>query len=452
MTRILIIGGSDAGISAAIRAREVDPGSEVTVIVADRFPNYSVCGLPFWLSGEVADRDQLAHRTVEGLSDCGITLLLAHRATRLAPRTKRVAAVDEAGRQRMFEYDRLIVATGAVPLRPRITGIDLPGVFFLRTMGDGLALADNLTKTQPRSAFIIGSGYVGVEMADALARRGLEVTLLVRSALLKTLDPALGQVVREECVRNHVDVLDARAVVAIERGTLQRLVVRVAEGRSIDADLVLVAAGTRPDSELASTAGVSLGSGDAIRVNESMETNIPAVYAAGDCAQTLHRLLGKYVYLPLGTTAHRQGRVAGENAAGGSARFAGTIGTQVVKVFDTIIARTGLVEQEAANAGFNPRTAEIESVDHKAYYPGATRMTVRITADDTSRRLLGAQMIGHYRAEIAKRVDVLATAISAKWTVDDLVALDLSYTPPVSSPWDPIQVCAQEWLGVRPKR
>jgi NADPH-dependent 2,4-dienoyl-CoA reductase/sulfur reductase-like enzyme len=217
-------------------------------------------------------------------------------------------------------------------------------------------------------------------------------------------------------------------------------------GDPIRADLILVATGSQPESALAARAGVTTGIQGAIRVSRTMGTNLPDAYAAGDCVETWHRLLGKNVYLPLGTTAHKQGRVAGENAAGGEAKFSGSLGTQVVKVFDLVAARTGLLDWEASEAGFSPRTAELESWDHKVYYPGATPLRVRLTADRTTRVLLGAQILGHYSAEVSKRADVIATAISSQMTVDDLVKLDLSYTPPTGAPWDPIQTCAQEWL------
>ena len=447
MTHLVIIGGSDAGISAALRAREVAPDTDVTVLVADRFPNYSICGLPFYLSGEVPDWKSLAHRQMKELESRGITLRLAHQATEVDPIARSVMVATPGGRRRRFEYDRLIIATGAVPARPSIEGLDLPGVFFLRSMADGFALQQYLADREPQSAAIVGSGYIGMEMADALTRRGLSVTVLARSAVLKTVDPGLGRLVRDELTRNGVKVVDTAPVTAIVNGARGRLAVGNSAGRPIHADLVLVATGSDPASALATSAGVSAGVRGAIRVSRAMETNLPDVWAAGDCVETWHRLLRKNVYLPLGTTAHKQGRIAGENAVGGHAEFSGSLGTQVVKIFDLVAARTGLLEWEASEAGFAPFTAELDSWDHKPYYPGSTTLRIRLTADRTSRTLLGGQILGHYSAEVSKRVDVIASAISNEMTVDDLVQLDLSYTPPTGSPWDPIQMCAQEWLG-----
>lgn len=446
MPHLLIIGGSDAGISAALRAREVNPACEVTVVVADRYPNYSICGLPFWLGGEIADWRDLAHRKAEDIEAQGIRLLLEHTAQALDPAGKTVTVADGGGRSQQIPYDRLVIATGAVPARPPIRGLGQPGVFFLRTMADGFALRDYLVAQSPASAVMVGGGYIGLEMAEALARRGMRVTLVeYLPSVLTTLDPPLGALVGEELNRRGVATATGVAVEAIEqqRG---RLVVTGSVGFRAEADLVLVAASVRPNASLAAAAGVEIGRWGAIRVNRAMETNIPHVYAAGDCAETYHRLLEQDVYLPLGSTAHKQGRVAGENAAGGQATFGGTLGTQVVKVFDLVAARTGLRDGEAHEAGFDPLTVQVEAWDHKVYYPGAHSLHIRVTGDRRTGRLLGAQIVGHRAAEVSKRVDVFAMGLFSRIMVEELSNADLSYTPPLSTPWDAVQVAAQAWV------
>jgi NADPH-dependent 2,4-dienoyl-CoA reductase/sulfur reductase-like enzyme len=210
-------------------------------------------------------------------------------------------------------------------------------------------------------------------------------------------------------------------------------------------DLVLVATGVKPASDLAVSAGVLTGFENAVRVDSFMRTNVPDIYAAGDCAETWHRVPQQYRYLPLGTTSHKQGRIAGENAVGGSKRFAGSVATQVVKVFDLTVARTGLRDHEAKLAGFNPRTVETKTWDHKAYYPVARQITLRVTGDMDSGRLLGAQIIGSLSSEVAKRLDIFAIALFHRMSVEDLSELDLSYAPPLSTPWDPVQLAAHEW-------
>jgi NADPH-dependent 2,4-dienoyl-CoA reductase/sulfur reductase-like enzyme len=443
---LLIIGGSDAGISAVLRARELDASVDMTVVVADAFPNFSICGLPFYLSGEVGDYHNLAHRTAADIEREGIRLLLDHTAQTVDPEKKSVTVVGADGKSRTLSYDKLVLGTGAVSAQPQIEGLDLPGVYPMRWMRDAFAVYAHLTERDPQSAVVIGGGYIGMEMADGLTLRGLDVTVVEYfDTVLTTVDPAFGQVVREELESHGVHVATGTAVQRIE-AQRDKLVVSGAEGLRVEADLIVYATGVRPETALAQTAGVDIGEWGAIRVNRKMETNVDHVYAAGDCVETWHRLLHRYTFMPLGTTAHKQGRVAGENAVGGDAEYAGSLGTQVVKVFDLVVARTGLRDVEASEAGFDPLTVELETWDHKVYYPGAHKMRVRVTGDRETGRLLGAQMIGRRGTEVSKRIDVFATALFHGMAVDALSELDLSYTPPLSSPWDPVQMAAQAWV------
>ena len=445
MTEVLIIGGSDAGISAALRARELDPASDVTVVVADAYPNYSICGLPFFLSGETADWHDLAHRKAHDIEAHGIRLRLDHRARHIDPDTRRVTITDPAGTEHTLPYDELIIGTGAMPIQPTIEGLDLPGVHVLHTMQHSFDVHQRLEAGLVRRAVIIGAGYIGVEMADALTHRGIQVTVVEQlPSVLTTVDPELGADIAAELTAHGVTVATGTKVDRIleKDGRLRVLGDR---GFEEPADLVLVVVGVRPDVELARTAGVELGERGAIRVDRAMRTNVPHVYAAGDCVHTWHHLTRQHTYMPLGTTSHKQGRVAGENAVGGHREYAGSLGTQVVKIFDLVAARTGLREHEAITAGYDPFTIDRTFDDHKAYYPGATRLRIRLTGDRHDGRLLGAQLLGHYGAEVSKRVDIYATALYHHMTIDELTDLDLSYTPPLSSPWDPTQMAALAW-------
>jgi NADPH-dependent 2,4-dienoyl-CoA reductase/sulfur reductase-like enzyme len=447
MKELLIIGGSDAGISAALRAREVDPSWHVRLVVADRFPNYSICGLPFYLSGETPRWEDLAHRTRAEIEGHGIELLLDTVAESIDAAAHRVQVCELSGTVRDLAYDRLIVATGAAPARPPIRGLDARSVFLLHTMADSFALHDHLASRSPKSAIIVGAGYIGLEMADALRHRGLAVTVFdIGTTVLQTVDPELGRLVEAELERHDVTVRMGAPIEAIESDGHQ-LEVRDQQGPRARADMVLVAAGVRPSVALARTAGLALGEHGALRVTPAMESNVADVYAAGDCVETHHRLTAAPTYLPLGTTAHKQGRVAGENAVGGHSRFEGSLGTQVVKVFDLVIGRTGFRDQDARRHGFEPRTVETKAWDHKAYYPGATELRLRVTGDLRTGRLLGAQVLGSYGAEVSKRLDVFATAIFHRMQVGAVEQLDLSYTPPLSSPWDPVQTSCMEWAG-----
>jgi NADPH-dependent 2,4-dienoyl-CoA reductase/sulfur reductase-like enzyme len=439
--RFVIIGGSDAGISAALRAHELNSSAEITVVLADAFPNYSICGLPFYLSGETPDWHQLAHRT--NFED--IELLTNHTAQAFDRYRKCVSAIDEIGREKTIPYDRLLIATGARPVIPSIPGIDLPGVYPLHTMEDSFRVSRYLADRAPRSAVIIGSGYIGLEMADALTHRGVKVTLMGRAkAVLPTVDSALGRIV-EETLRSHGIQVESDCEVhgIVEDGS--RLRVLGSRKVSISAELVLTAVGVQPNAAIGRSAGLATGLKHALRVNRRMETSIPGVYAAGDCVETWHRLRETYTYLPLGTTSHKQGRVAGENAVGGDREFQGSLGTQVVKVFELAIARTGLRDNEARLAGLQPFTTESKHFDHKAYYPGAHELCMSVTGDRSTGKLLGAQVLGHWQSQVAKRIDVFATALYHGMKVEELNDLDLSYTPPLGSPWDAVQMAAQDW-------
>ena len=446
MIRIVVIGGSDAGISAALRAKEICSDAQVSVLVADRFPNYSICGLPFYLSGEVTDWKDLAHRTVPDIEKEGIELLLEHRVQLLDVERKEVVAVDSSGKTVRLPYDRLVIGTGAASVRPPIQDLTLPGVFFLRWMDDAIEVHRWLTDRQPKSVLIVGGGYIGMEMADALAHRGLAATVVEHgSSVLRTVDPDLGELVRAELAQSGVEVVTDVRVEDVRRDGEKVLVAGDRDFRKT-VEMVIVATGVAPETSLARAAGISTGVKGAIRVDRRMQTNVPDVFAAGDCSETYHRVLGRNAYLPLGSTAHKQGRVAGENAAGGGAEFGGTLGTQVVKIFGMVVARTGLRTEEARAAGHDPVSADCETWDHKRYYPGATPMRIRMTGDRQTGRLLGAQVLGRHGAEVSKRVDVLAAALFHEMKIADLVDLDLSYSPPLSSPWDPVQQGAQIWL------
>ena len=450
MTSLVIIGGSDAGISAALRARELDPACDVTLLVADRFPNFSICGIPYLLSGEVTQSNDLAHRKTADIEAQGIRLLLEHRATRLDPATRVVDVQRPDGGSEQLPYDKLLLGTGAVPIQPNLPGIDLPGVFPLRWIGDTLKLAAFLDERRPRTALIIGGGYIGMEMAEALTHRGLDVTVVEATpSVMTTLDPDLGKRVAAELIRHGVEVLTGARIEAIEAHD-EALAVQGTGGLKRQADLVLTVIGARPETTLGAAAAVETGLHGAFKVSRRMETNLPEVYAAGDCVETWHRVTGAPAYLPLGTTSHKQGRIAGENAVGGEREFQGSVGTQSVRLFGLVAARTGLHDADARAAGLNPLSVDSEHWDHKVYYPGAKRMLIRITGergpDGKAGRLLGAQIIGAYGTEVSKRVDIFAAALHQGMNVEDLNDLDLSYTPPLSSPWDPVQMAAQAWV------
>lgn len=445
MKKILIIGGSDAGISAALRIKELDKEAGVTIISDNRFPNYSICGIPFYLGGEVKHYTDLAHRTADELKANGLELMLETRVTAIDAAAKKIIAVDKSGAKIVLGYDKLVLGIGGRSIKPDISGLDQPGVYFMRWIDDCLDFDAYLRKRAPKSAVVVGGGYIGLEMAEALIRRGAAVTLIeFADRVLTTVDPELSAVVKAGLEEKGVRIVTGKTVRAIAPAS-GRLSVSASPDFNVQADCVLVAVGAAPAADLAREAGVLTGQKGAIKVNARLETNLPDIYAGGDCAESLHNITGKPVYIALGTTAHKHGRIIGENICGLNSEYPGTLGTQSIKLFDMVIARTGLNEAEARAAGFDARTGDLEAWDHKAYYPPAYRTRIRLTADAKTRRILGCQIVGNINAEVSKRIDIVAAAIQKSATLDEFIQLDLSYTPPLSSPWDPTQMAAQDW-------
>ncbi|HLW79657.1 MAG TPA: FAD-dependent oxidoreductase [Terriglobia bacterium] len=454
--RLLVIGGVAAGLSAASRARRVDPYLEIVVYEKGPDISYSACGIPYFIAGEVKDAGRLRVYSPEFFrAQRNIQVLTGHEVTEVSTSRRRVTVIAPGGAPlEEVHYDRLVLATGAEPARPRVPGLDLEGVFHVNDLQAALAFERYLDREHPRRALIIGGGYIGLEMADALVARGLEVTLADRGArLFEAVDEEISSIVEQELASHGVRVLKSTAVEALTGGR-DRRVRRAIYGGSSQAggdsggpngetDCVVLATGVRPRVKLAEDAGITLGATGAIAVDESMQTSAAAVFAAGDCVETRHRVSGRAVYFPLGTTANKQGRVAGENAAGGRARFGGIVGTAVVKVFGQEVARTGLSLAEAEAAGFAACPALVHAAARSRYL-GGRDIVVKVVADRASGRLLGAQMAGP--EGVAKRIDVFATALQARMTAEEASELDLSYAPPFSNVWDPVLIALQEMM------
>lgn len=439
-TDLLIIGGSDAGISAALRARELNKDIQITIVLADEFPNLSICGIPYAVSKEVSAWQNLAHRTVKDLEAYQIDFYMNTWATAINPTAHTVTATR--GEEAItFAYQHLMVGTGAVPKELPLTGAG-DGIHVLHTMGDFFDIEAQLVQHQPKRAAIIGAGYVGIEMAEALTHRDVAVSLFQRgSEVLSTIDADLATPINDTLTQNGVQVFTNATVTEITQTPTGYRLIGGATNETFD--FVLVVVGVRPNSTLLEEAGAEVTTNHAVIVNDRMQTNLPDIYAAGDLVQTKHRLLGD-TYLPLGTTAHKQGRVAGANIVGRQTHFAGILGSQVLRAFDVIAARTGLLPTEATQAGYTPITTTAVVDDHKGYYPDAEKITIRITADCQTHLLLGAQLVGKYGSEVAKRADIFATAIYNDMTVEAFSDLDLTYSPVVGAPWDAVQAAVQQ--------
>lgn len=443
MKKIIIIGGSDVGISAALRIRELDKSIRPLVITDNKFPNYSICGIPFYIGGEVNRWQDLAHRTYADLKEAGIDLMLNSKVTDINSENKEITVLTD-GQEKELEYDKLVLGTGGKNIRPPIEGIDLPGVFFMRWMDDCLNFDNYLKNNHPQEAVVVGGGYVGLEMAEALVRRGLKVTLVeFMDTILNTVDKPFRKIVQKRLEEKGIRIITGTAIEKIEENG-DKLIVSGSNGFQKEADTTLVSVGTKPNTDLGKKIGITTGIKEAYKVNEKMETNISDIYAGGDCAETLNSISGEYTYYALGTVAHKHGRIIGSNICGQETEFAGVIGTQSIKLFDLVVARTGFDEKEALDSGYEPVTSEIETWDHKEYFPPAYKTKIRVIADKNSRQILGAQITGHIDAEISKRIDIFAAAIYNKMTTADFNQIDLSYTPPLSSPWDPVQMAVQK--------
>lgn len=439
---MVVIGGVAAGLSAASYAKRRRPDMEVTVFERSPHASYGSCGLPYLIEGLVEDPGELIALPLEDLRQKrGLDVRVLHEVTHIDTKEKSVIVSNiVAGKELRAPYDSLVISTGASPVVPPLPGIDMEGVFVLRTLEDGVRLEDYMKSRRPKKTAVIGGGYIGLEMAEAFSIRGCEVTVIERlNAVLPGFDKEIAASVERKLLEKGVRLMLSTGVLAFERtGTAIRV---IAENEDVEADLVLLAAGIRPNTALAEKAGVGLGTTGAINVNRRMETNVPGIYACGDCAESYHRIVERNVWIPLGDTANKEGRIAGANIAGEDAVFPGIIGTAATKVFDLEIARTGLGEDESHAEGFDASAALVDSYTRAHYYPGRKQIKIKLISEKGTKRLLGAQAVGG--EGVAKRIDVFAAAIWAGMTLDDVAWLDLTYVPPVSTVWDPVLLAAQ---------
>ena len=441
--RLIVIGGCAAGMSAASKARRVNPDLEIVVYEKTGFVSYGECGLPYYISGIVDDHHKLVVRTPAQFAKQGIEVHLHHEVTEIVPENHLLRVRNlESGSSRDDSYDKLIIATGGRPaLLPGFSHGDLGGVFVLRALEDGIAIREFIQRERPKRAVVVGAGYIGLETAESFHLLGLETSVIGRPPqVLKRFDLDMAKLVQDELERQGIRLSLGDEVKALE-GNAQGRVQRVVSSKgTFEADLVLLALGVRPNVALAQAAGVALGETGAIATDARMRTNLPDVFAAGDCAEAYHRITGRGAYIPLGTTANKQGRVAGTNAGGGQAEFKGIVGTAITKVFDLYAALTGLSEKEAQALGYAVKSTLIKAGSRAHYYPDGRPMYVKLVVEEGSGRLLGGQIVGGEGA--GTRIDVLATALHQGMTVEELSELDLAYVPPMSPVWDPLLVAA----------
>ncbi|MGW0246453.1 FAD-dependent oxidoreductase [Nocardia goodfellowii] len=443
--RLVIVGGDATGMSAASQARRLRTSGELEIVVFERgrFASYSACGIPYWVAGDVPGREDLIARTPEEHRQRDIDLRLRTEVTELDIDGNRVRVRDADGTESWCGYDKLVLATGARPIRPDLPGIDAEAVHGVQTLEDGQALIDTLERTAGRRAVVVGAGYIGVEMAEALIKRGYAVTMINRaSEPMSTLDPDMGALVREALCGLDIEIVGNAEVTEI-RTESGRAVAVVTAGAEYPADVVILGIGVRPETTLAEAAGLPLGEHGGLLTDLSMRVRgHDNVWAGGDCVEVLDLVSGRNVHIALGTHANKHGQIIGAGAGGGYATFPGVVGTAVSKVCDLEVARTGLREKDARAAGLQFVTVTIESTSRAGYYPDAAPMTVKMLAERRTGRLLGTQIVG--REGAGKRVDIAAVALTARMTVEQMTALDLGYAPPFSPVWDPVLVAARK--------
>src|SRR5659263_678649 len=443
--RIVVIGGVAAGLSAASKARKLRTDIEILVFEKSGHISYGSCGLPYLISDLIkSPEDLVMHDSKFFKEKRDIDVFLYHEVIAIYPAKQSVLVKNlKTGEENEYQYDKLVITTGARTFVPQIKGIEIKGIFTINTLQDGIETKDFIRKNAPKRALIVGAGHIGMEIAEALVIAGMDVTIVARGPdILGTMDEEITKIVEEGLVRNNVMLLKSTSVrkVISKNGYVREAILENSD--SINADIVIVCIGMRPNSEIAKEAGIEIDHTGAINVNQRMETNIPGIYSAGDCAMAYHQVLERRVYIPLGTTAIKQGKVAGENMAGGNVSFKGIVGTSVLKVFDIEVARTGLSEIDAQIEGFNFISNVVEQNSRAHYYPGGSKVRIKLIAEMNTGRILGAEMVG--REGISKRIDVFATAIAAKMTVEDIGDLDLSYAPPFAPVWDPILIAAND--------
>ena len=445
MRKIVIIGGNAAGLSAASRAKRVDSTLDITVL--ERLPqiSYSTCGLPYMLGKHVTAESLISYSPEKFEQERGIKVLNNVHVNAIVPGRKRIEAVRTDTQERLeLGFDRLLIATGVKPRLPDIPGTTLENVFTVLSLQDALRIQEPVARAS--DVAIIGAGYAALEFAENLRGIGKAVTIFEREPqVLSSLDPDMAQIVEFELRRFGVQVSTSARVLALvgHNGRVNGVKSATALGVT-PAGLVLLDTGVQPNVDLAGDAGIQIGTIGGIAVDDYMETNVPGIFAAGNCAETYCAIRRKPVFNAIGTVAAKQGRTAGENLAGGRSKFLGALGTTILKVFDLGVARTGLCSREASSERMSIVSARIETQDRASYYPGARKVWIKLVVERESRRLIGAQAVGY--GEISKRIDVAATAISSGMRIDDVAQLDLAYAPPYSSLWDPLLVAAQAVL------
>ena len=442
--KFVVIGGDAAGMSAASRAKRNDSSMEVTVLEQTQDVSYSACGMPYNIADPGRTIDDLVVRQADVFRQKqGIRLLTGHRAASIDPSAKTVDGIRADGSEFRVAYDRLLIATGASPVIPDIPGSDLPGVLALKSLNDGRIIRHFLAENRVKKAVVIGMGYIGLEMCEALRARSIDVDMVKPGPVfLPWMKEELSSVVMEEVKANGVNLYPGHKIIEIQSEN-DRLKV-VCDGIALEGDMVLPAIGVTPNSGLAKTAGLDVGIQDAIAVDKQLRTSAPSIYGAGDCADAFHVVTGGRTWIPLALRANRAGWAVADNVSGNTVELPGIAGTAVFKVFNLEVARTGLSAEEASASGFDPEDVVITTRSRAHAHPGSSGITVQMTGDKATGKLLGCRMVGKEGA--AHRINAAAVALHAGMTVKAFFQSDLAYAPPFGPVWDPLLTAANQLI------
>ncbi|MBO0461597.1 FAD-dependent oxidoreductase [Enterococcus sp. DIV1298c] len=434
--KYVIVGGVAGGMSAATRLRRLQEDAEIIVFEKGSYVSFANCGLPYYLSGEISERENLLIQTPESLAArFRLDVRVEHEVTAIFPETKEIE-VSHGGKSHRESYDALLLSPGAKPFIPEITGLsEARNVFTVRNVPDVDVIMQKL-KEHPRKAVVVGAGFIGIEVAENLKKRGLEVTIVERTPqVVPTLDEEMACFIQKELERNDVQVLTDCSVTRFEE---QGNVLRLANGKSLASDLTILSVGVQPDSRLAEMAGLKLGLRGGIVVNEHYQTSDPDIYAVGDAILVKHQITNEPALISLASPANRQGRQVADNMAGHPRINQGSLGTAIVRAFDQTASSTGINERQARAAGLSFQVVHASGKDHAGYYPDATDLLLKLVFNPQTGEIYGAQGIG--QKGVDKRIDILATAIKGHLTVFDLPELELSYAPPFGSAKDPVNM------------
>jgi len=442
--KFIIIGGDAAGMSAASKAKRQIPEMEVMVLEQSEDVSYSACGMPYNIAEADRDIDDLVVRKAHVFREKqGIDLKTGHHVASIDPTQKTISGNTSDGKAFQFPYDKLLIATGGSPILPNIPGINLPGVMALKSLNDGRNIKAFIAEHPVKQVAIIGMGYIGLEMAEAFSSRSIHVDMIKPGPVfLPWMKEALSDIVRKELEENQVCLFPGHSIHRIETsGNKLKL---ICPDQTLTTDMVLVAVGIKPNSQLATGSGLEVGIRNAITVDKQMHTSNNHIFAAGDCADAYHVVSRKKAWIPLALRANRAGWAVADNVCGKKIELPGIVGTAVFKVFDLEVARTGLTEAEALECGFDPVGVVIKSLSRAHAHPGSSTITIHMLADRKTGRLLGTQMVG--KEGVAHRINAMAVALHSHMTVNAFSQTDLAYAPPFGPTWDPLLTTANQLI------